>query len=49
MEIEALFEASRTGDVETVRRLLQEGVPVNAQNQRGRTALMLASKKDMLR
>jgi outer membrane protein assembly factor BamB len=45
---EALFEAARQGDVAAARRLLEEGVDVNAKSRYGATALSFASEKGHL-
>ncbi|MCC7386607.1 MAG: ankyrin repeat domain-containing protein [Deltaproteobacteria bacterium] len=41
--LQAAFDAARAGDSSQIGRLLDQGVPVNAQNERGDTMLMLAS------
>ena len=38
-----LFRAAKTGDLEEVRRLLRAGVDVNARNEYGYTALIVAA------
>src|SRR5262245_42124717 len=45
---EALWEAARQGDVAAVRKLLDEGVPVDAKSRYGATALSFASHKGQL-
>ena len=40
-----LNDASRAGDTERVKQLLDDGAPVDVKSQYGRTALMLASEK----
>ena len=45
---EALFDAARRGDVATVKRLLDEGVPVDVRSRYGATALFFACDKGQL-
>ena len=40
-----LHEASRAGDTELVKQLLDDGAPVDEKDEGGRTALMQASEK----
>jgi ankyrin repeat protein len=42
---EDLIEASKRGDLPEVKRLLAKGAEVNAKDEKGRTALMRASKR----
>jgi uncharacterized protein len=39
------FEASKTGDLATLEQFLDQGVPVDAKNQEGQTALMNSAHK----
>lgn len=40
---QALFRAAEQGDTATIQRLLADGAPINAQDERGRTAALIAT------
>lgn len=44
-ELRPLIEVARKGDTEKVQALLAKGADVNAQNNTGNTALMVAQQK----
>jgi ankyrin repeat protein len=44
MNLEVFFQSVRSGDYAAVKRLIEEGMDVNTQNNNGSTALMWASQ-----
>ena len=46
-ETQSLFEAVKANDAKAVRRLLKVGVDINAQDENGSTALMLATDRKL--
>ncbi len=40
---QALFRAAEQGDTAAIQRLLADGAPINAQDERGRTAVLIAT------
>lgn len=47
-QLEKLWNAARTGDCQTIRLLVAEGVDVTARNELGMTALHMASQNSQV-
>jgi ankyrin repeat protein len=47
VDADGLFEAARTGDLDAIRSLVADGVPVDERNATGQTPLIVAAEADM--